>query len=96
VRSFIKGKTRKQLDTNLLLASGIVHQLSLLGEAANAISQKTKNTYPDVPWKKIVAMRNRLIHEYFDIDYEILWNTSKEFLPSLISQLTIILRDLTD
>lgn len=94
VLSFIKGKTRKHLDTDLLLTSGITLQLGLVGEAATAVSQKTKNKYPEVPWKKIIGMRNRLIHEYFDIDNEILWNTSKEFLPSLIEQLKAILVDL--
>lgn len=87
VLSFIEGKTRQQLDTERLLASGIIRELEILGEAAVAITQETKEKFPELPWKQVVGMRNRLIHAYFDIDYDIVWKTICEALPPLVKQL---------
>jgi uncharacterized protein with HEPN domain len=77
---FVKGKRKSQLAKDVLLDSAVRHQLEILGEAANSISPKTQRELPNIPWKQIVGLRNRLIHEYFDIDHEIIWKTIKEGL----------------
>jgi len=53
--------------------------------AARKISQETKNAHPDIPWKDITGMRNRLIHEYFRIDIEKVWDTVRKDIPVLIT-----------
>lgn len=60
--SFIEGKTREHLDVDRLLNSGIVREFEILGEAAAAVTQNTKEQLPGIPWKQLVEMRNRLIH----------------------------------
>lgn len=65
----------------------IVRSVEIIGEAASKISDEIQNTYPEIPWKQIVGMRNRLIHVYFDIDYRMVWQTVKENLPPLIDKL---------
>jgi uncharacterized protein with HEPN domain len=83
ILSFVKGKNRKELDTNLLLTSAIIRQLEILGEAAVAVSLTTKEKFPHIPWKQAISMRNRLIHTYFDIDNETIWKTINNDIPAL-------------
>lgn len=85
--SFIKGKRRSQLDSNKLLIAGITRHLEILGEAANAISKKTQEHLPNIPWRKIINSRNFLIHAYFDINHDIIWATIKESLPPVHQEL---------
>lgn len=87
ILSFIKGKRRASLDNNRLLISGIIREFEVLGEAARQISDQTVHSYPKWPWKQLIGMRNRLIHAYFDVDYDIVWKTAKEQLPILKKQL---------
>ena len=71
----------------------VIRAIEVIGEAASKISIEFRGEYPDVPWQKIVGMRNRLIHVYFDIDHNIVWQTVKENLPPLIEQLQSILEN---
>jgi uncharacterized protein with HEPN domain len=69
----------------------VIRSIEVLGEAASRISIEFRKEHPDIPWEKIIGMRNRLIHVYFDIDYNVVWQTVKENLPPLIKQLQSIL-----
>jgi len=89
--SFIQGKEREDLDRDRLLLSAVVRELEILGEAAGQVSEVLKNRYPDLPWRQMIAMRNRLIHAYFDVDHDVIWKTLQVSLPTLIKQLTILL-----
>ncbi len=71
----------------------VMRAIEVIGEAASKISIGFRKEHPDIPWQKIVGMRNRLIHVYFDIDYEIIWQTVNENLPPLIEQLQSILKN---
>jgi uncharacterized protein with HEPN domain len=62
----------------------VIRSIEVIGEAASKISLDLRKAHPDIPWQKIIGMRNRLIHVYFDIDYDVLWHTLKENIPSLI------------
>ncbi len=57
------------------------------------VSSELKNRYPDVPWKKIIGMRNKLIHGYFDVNLDILWQTIMDDLPPLVEQLRRVIED---
>lgn len=78
------GKRRADLDTDEVLRFALIHLLELVGEAATGISAELRQQEPQVPWAKIVALRNRLIHGYFDVDLNIVWDTIQTRLPSLI------------
>lgn len=91
ILSFVKGQRRANLDSNRLLTSGILREFEILGEAANQISKKLKTQHPELPWKQLIGMRNRLIHAYFDIDHDIIWKTIREYLPSFVKQLEKII-----
>ncbi len=84
---FVRSRTRKDLDNNRMLTLSIVKSVELIGEAASRISKESRELYPEIPWNDIVAMRNRLIHVYFDIDLDRVWDTVSDDLPPLISAL---------
>ncbi len=96
ILSFVKGKRRASLNTNRLLRSGILREFEILGEAANQISKKTKDQFPEIPWKQLVGMRNRLIHAYFDTDLDIIWKTIRDYLPAFSRQLQNIISEQTE
>jgi uncharacterized protein with HEPN domain len=70
----------------------VIRSIEVIGEAAAKISGEFREEHPGIPWQKIIGMRNRLIHIYFDIDIPVVWQTVKENLPSLIDQLHSILK----
>ena len=65
----------------------IVKLIEIIGEAANHVSQDTRDQIPDIPWSRIVAMRNRLVHVYFDVNPVIVWQTLQTDIPTLIDAL---------
>jgi len=83
---FINGKTRKHLTTDRMFSNAVVRELEILGEAANNISKNTQKLFPELPWKQMITMRNTLIHAYFDVDYNIIWETVNNDLPPLYLQ----------
>ncbi len=91
VIDFVRGKRREDLNQDRLLVLGLVKALEIIGEAAYQISEETRRQVPEIPWEDIVGMRHRLVHAYFDINLDILWNTVKKDLPPLISALEKVL-----
>jgi uncharacterized protein with HEPN domain len=85
--SFVAGKPRAELDHNRMLALSLVKSIEIIGEAASRVSHDCRAQCNEIPWPDIVAMRNRLIHAYFDINLDIVWHTVTEELPSLVAVL---------
>jgi uncharacterized protein with HEPN domain len=89
--SFAKNKSRGDLDSDRMLVLSIVKSIEIMGEAASKVTQETRETYTVLPWANIIAMRNRLIHVYFDIDLDRVWDTVTDDLPPLIASLEKII-----
>ncbi len=83
INSFIKGLSLNDFKEDVKTSSAVIRQLEVMGEAAKNIPENIKEKYTDIPWKKICGMRDKLIHEYFGVDYEIVWKTIKEKLSPL-------------
>jgi uncharacterized protein with HEPN domain len=75
----------------LLLQDGVVRQLEIIGEAATGLTAEFRNAHPGIAWTKMVGMRNRLIHAYFEIDLSIIWDTVHTDLAPLKQQIAQIL-----
>jgi uncharacterized protein with HEPN domain len=71
--------------------AAVLHELTVIGEAANRLSEEIRQAYAATPWAKIVAFRNVVVHEYFGLDWEIIWNTATELVPELRRQVAKIL-----
>ena len=65
----------------------VIRNFEIIGEAANKLPEEFKNTYNSIDWNRIRGFRNRIVHAYFGIDYEIVWEIKEKFLPQLISKL---------
>lgn len=85
--SMALGKKRTDLDTDRPLNLSLVRLLEIVGEAASRIPLPERSRYPDIPWQEILGLRNRLIHGYDSVDFDILWNIVFQDLPPLIAAL---------
>jgi uncharacterized protein with HEPN domain len=91
--SFIQGLTKAELKRNRMLALSLVKELEIIGEAATNVSAELQASTAEIPWAVIVGMRNRLIHAYFEVDFDIVWITTTSKLPDLANQLDRLLAD---
>ncbi len=73
--AFAEGKSRASLDQDEMLVLSLVKCIEIIGEAASKVSESCQRECQNIPWADIVAMRNRLIHAYFDINLNIVWST---------------------
>jgi uncharacterized protein with HEPN domain len=89
--SFALGKSRADLDTDLMFQFAVVRALEIVGEAASRLTEATRAAHPEIPWVNIIGMRNRLAHGYFDLDMDIVWSVVTERLPPLIVALDHLL-----
>lgn len=81
------GHTCSALNEDEQLYFALTRLVELVGEAASYVPQNIRLEYPDIPWSKIIGMRNKLIHGYDSIDYNILWDTVTHNFPSLLETL---------
>jgi len=72
----------------------VMRQITIMGEAARIVSDETKERFPSIPWHRIAGMRNRLVHEYHEIDLEEVWKTARENIPALMKQIRNALNQL--
>ncbi len=70
-----------------VLTRAFVRSLEIIGEAVKNIPNDFREKYPEIPWKEISGMRNKLIHEYFGVNYKIVWKTVKEDIPWLMQKI---------
>lgn len=89
---FIQGKSREALEEqNELLGFALTRAIEIIGEAASQISPETRALFPQIPWKSVVGMRNLVIHEYFSVDYDVIWKVAVEDVPVLLDALNEVL-----
>lgn len=86
-----KGKSRDDLGKDRQLNLALVRLLEIIGEAANRIPKEEQAQYPNIPWWEIISLRNRLIHAYDMVDFDILWQIVTHDLSKLIDVLERIL-----
>lgn len=80
---FINGLDYDKFEQDDLIQSAVVRELEIIGEAAGRFSVDFKEKHNQVNWPEIIGMRNKLIHDYFDVDYSIVWKTLIDDLPKL-------------
>ena len=89
--AFAARRTRADLDHDRLLLLALVKSIEIIGEAASQVTEATRARIPTIPWPAIVAMRHRLVHAYFDVDPDRVWDTVADDLPPLIAALDEVL-----
>ena len=85
--SFVEGRSRQDLDSDEMLALALVRLLEVIGEAARFVPDEVKANHPEIQWRGIAATRNRHIHGYFSVDFDIVWSIVQNDLPPLVKRL---------
>jgi len=93
IEKYTKNLTFTQFKNNELVIDGVVRNLEIIGEAAKKLPDNVKEKTPDVEWKKIAGLRDILIHEYFGVDLEIIWDIIKNKLPQLKQRINQTLKE---
>ena len=86
-RRFLEDLTWEEFAHSELHQDAVMRPLAIIGEAARRVSQETRDAHPQIPWRQMAGMRNRLIHEYFRVDLATAWETVKNDIPPLIAAL---------
>ena len=92
-RSFVGTRELDDFQKNDQTILATVRALEVIGEAARNIPKSLRDRYPGIPWKKVVGMRNIMIHEYFGVDAEVIWKTVRDDLPRLCAELDRMIAD---
>ena len=85
--TFTAGLTFPEFKRNRMAQLAILKAVEVVGEAASQVSTEGKEAHPEIPWAKIIGMRNRLVHGYFNVNLERVWETVQQDLPDLIALL---------
>lgn len=94
IRDFIAGMSYDRFTADRKTIHAVVRSLEIIGEATKKIPQEIRLLHPDLPWSEIAAMRDKLIHEYFGVDLEIVWETAQNDLSPLESAIRKVLEKL--
>lgn len=81
------GRARADLEHDPVFLAALERFVEVVGEAASRLTEQTREESPSVPWREIIAMRNRLVHGYFAVDHDILWTVVNDELPALVAAL---------
>ncbi|MBN2043445.1 MAG: DUF86 domain-containing protein [Anaerolineales bacterium] len=87
ILKFIEGVTFKQFEMDIMRQDAVIRRIEIIGEASNNLSDEYKEQNPEIPWFLIRGMRNRLVHDYGEVDIELVWTTCQNDIRKLKEQL---------
>ena len=93
IEEFIKGMTFENFQDDEKTIFAVIRALEIMGEAAKKMPQSVRNKHPQIPWREISGMRDKLIHGYFGVDLKVVWDTVKKDIPELKEKLQRIKKD---
>jgi uncharacterized protein with HEPN domain len=96
IKEFLQGISKEDFINSKLLQAGIVRDIEIIGEAAKNISTATREKFPDIPWKAITGMRDKVVHHYFRVDIDEVWKTATEDVPQLQPDIKRMLKDILE
>lgn len=95
IGGFVEGMDFSAFSKDEKTKSAVVRQLEVIGEASKKVPEAIRHEYPDVPWKKMAGMRDKLIHFYFGTDYATVWATIRDILPVLKPAIGQVIRQIS-
>ena len=87
ILSYTRGLSFEDFTNDNKTIDAVIRNFEIIGEAANRLDDDFKGRFPDIDWQRIRGFRNRIVHDYFGIDYAIVWRIKETFLPDMITQL---------
>jgi len=88
----IGGRSRDEFFADRTVRAAVLHELTVIGEAASRIPAPMRDRYPSVPWTDVIAFRNIVVHEYFGLSWPIVWDTAIRDVPDLERQISELVR----
>lgn len=92
IESFIEGMTYKDFIQDRKTTNAVIRSIEVIGEAARQIPKPVRDKDASIPWKDMIGMRNKIIHEYFGVNYKIVWKTAKQSLPPLKAKIKKVIK----
>jgi len=93
IEEFVAGMDLETFQGDDKSSSAVMRKLEIIGEATKQIPDEIREKHANIPWKEMAGMRDKLIHFYFGIDYQLVWKAIKERLPQIRPEIQIILKD---
>jgi len=93
IEKFVEGMSFEDLKNDDKTSSAVIRKLEIIGEATKNISKDIQNKNPQIPWKEMAGMRDKLIHFYFGVDHNLVWNTIKKRIPKIKPFIENILKE---
>ena len=90
IESFVNGLTKFDFDRNVLIQDAVIRNFEIIGEATKKISKQFTQKHSGIPWQDMAGMRDKLIHDYLDVDLDVIWRTIESDLPLLKEMLSKI------
>ena len=81
------GKNHQDYEESEILQFALTHIIQVIGEAADHVTEEFKESQPQIPWHEIIGMQHRIVHDYMNVDEDVVWSVVKNDLPSLITVL---------
>ena len=94
IERFVEGIEFDSFQRNDMISSAVIRKFEIIGEATKNIPETFRNRYPEIPWKEMAGMRDRLIHLYFGIKYNLVWHTIKDVIPHVKPIIRKIIEDI--
>jgi len=91
IESIIAATNEDAFLKDEVLSAAVLHHLTVIGEAISRLSTELRDRHPEVPWRQIIAVRHRIVHAYFDLDWQILWDAATGDIPELRRQIADVL-----
>ncbi len=95
IQEYIAEHNADSFQQDYKTVDAVIRNFEIIGEATKNLPTTLKEKYPDVPWKEMYRLRNRVSHDYFGVDYQIIWHIAVDYLPDNLKQITEIIRQET-
>ncbi len=93
IEKFVKGIDFDGFQKDDMISSAVIRKFEIIGEATKSVPETIRNKYPQIPWKEMAGMRDRLIHFYFGIKYDLVWHTIKDVIPRVMPVIRQIMEE---
>ena len=91
IEDYLQGISKDSFLQNHMMQDAVMHQIGIIGEASNSVSDEFQEQYPELPWTQMRAIRNKIVHDYREINLDVIWDTARNNLPALEKQIRKVL-----